>query len=95
MQTLVQLLPPAEIGTAQQENPVPNFPSEETFFMVEEAAEAAAHAAVNRLQGSKTHIAVAALAVAVAGVAYVATRPRVKRAVAELFRSEPVTAESV
>jgi len=83
------------MGTTPTVTTMPNFSSEETFFMVEEAAEAAAHAAVNRLQGSKTHIAVAALAVAVAGVAYVATRPRVKRAVAELFRSAPATAESV
>ena len=39
--------------------------------------------------------AAAAFAVAVAGVAYVATRPRVKRAVSELFRAKSANAESV
>jgi ribosomal protein L23 len=71
------------------------YPSDHPFFMVEEAAEAAAEAAVSRMHSSKTQLAAAAFAVAVAGVAYVATRPRVKNAVAELFRSKPTNAESV
>jgi hypothetical protein len=89
------LLPTAEIGTAQPVTTVVQFyPSEDTFFMVEEAAEAAAEAAVNRMHSSKAQLATAAFAVAVAGVAYVATRPRVRRAVAELF-AKPAKAESV
>jgi hypothetical protein len=62
------------------------------MFMVEEVAEAAAESAVSRLHNPKAQLATAAFAVAVAGVAYVATRPRVKRAVAELFKKAEAAA---
>jgi uncharacterized protein (UPF0264 family) len=61
------------------------YPSDEAFFMVEEAAEAAAQATVNRMPSGKGTVAALCIGTAVAGVAYVVTRPRVKRAVKELL----------
>ena len=45
--------------------------------------------------GSGAKVAVLAAGIAIGGVAYVATRPRVKRALAELFSKAETTAESV
>lgn len=61
------------------------YPTEEAFFMVEEAAEAAAQATVDRLPQGKGAVAALCIGTAVAGVAYVVTRPRVKKAVKELL----------
>jgi hypothetical protein len=60
-------------------------PSEEAFFFVQDAAEAAAEATVNRLPQGKGTVAALCIGTAVAGVAYVVTRPRVKKAVKELL----------
>jgi|TARA_R110000868_G_scaffold294832_3_gene555309 hypothetical protein len=60
-------------------------PSEEAFFFVQDAAEAAAEATVNRLPQGKGTIAALCIGTAVASVAYVVTRPRVKKAVKELL----------
>ena len=59
-------------------------PSEEAFFFVQDAAEAAAEATVRLPQGKGT-VAALCIGTAVAGVAYVVTRPRVKKAVKELL----------
>jgi uncharacterized protein (UPF0264 family) len=61
------------------------YPTEEAFFMVEEAAEAAAQATVDRMPQGKGTVAALCIGAAVTGVAYVVTRPRVKKAVKELL----------
>lgn len=53
--------------------------------MVEEAAEAAAQATVNRLPQGKGTVAALCITAAVGSVAYIVTRPRVKKAVKELL----------
>ena len=69
-------------------------PFQDAFFAAEDAAEEAAmneFMAKNDANATLTKVAfkIAATA-AFAGVAYLATRPRVKRAVAELFKAESV-----
>ena len=65
---------------------------EDAFFAAETAAEATAQAVSQAKfnMDSKHLVAKATIAAVIAGVAYLATRPRVKRAVAELFKAESV-----
>jgi len=63
-------------------------PFQDAFFAAEEAAE---EAAKNDANATLAKVAFkVAFTAAVAGVGYLATRPRVKRAVAELFKAESV-----
>jgi hypothetical protein len=76
------------------ENPVVHlYPTD--MFVVENAAETVAQSTVDRIINSKAPLAAAAFAVTLGGVAYIATRPRVKKAVSELFRVNTANAESV
>lgn len=83
----------SRLCTLSINNVVQLYPTD--MFIVEEVAEVAAQPAVLRLHNPKAQLATAAFAVAVAGATYIATRPRVKNAVAELFRAKPANAESV
>ena len=68
-------------------------PFQDAFFAAEAAAE---EAAMNEFMAKDANATLAKVAfkvaatAAFAGVAYLATRPRVKRAVAELFKAESV-----
>jgi hypothetical protein len=64
-------------------------PFQDAFFAAEAAAEEAAINEAAKVTLAKVAFKVAATA-AFAGVAYLATRPRIKRAVAELFKAESV-----
>ena len=65
---------------------------EDAFFVAEATAEATAQAVspAEFNMDSKHLVVKATVAAVLAGVAYLATRPRVQRAVAELFKAESV-----
>jgi hypothetical protein len=69
-------------------------PFQDAFFAAETAAEEAAmneFMAKNDANATLAKVAFkVAFTAAIAGVGYLATRPRVKRAVAELFKAESV-----
>ncbi len=85
MQSLASALPSAEIGTAQQENPVAI--SEDLWFEIQDAAISAVDAVQSTQTNSKTKAALVA-AVAVSGVAlYCTCSPTGRQAVKGLFNA--------